>query len=59
MGQIGVNFDPRWAFTGKVGTGVNGQLSARGKRSNRVKYDVSVLLIILGGFGIFWCFKRS
>ena len=34
MGQIGVNCDRRWAFKGKVGTGINGQLEARGKRSN-------------------------
>jgi len=29
-----VNFDSRWAFKGKVGTAINGQLTARGKRSN-------------------------
>ena len=32
--EIGVNCDRRWAFKGKVGTGINGQLGARGKRSN-------------------------
>ena len=43
-----MNFDSRWAFKGKVGTGINGPSKARGTRSNREKSGVSVLLIILG-----------
>ena len=34
IGQIRVNVDRRWAFKGKVGTGISGQLVARGKQSN-------------------------
>ena len=48
-----MNCDRRWAFKGKVGTGINGQLGARGKRSNQAKSAVSVLLIILTDFEYF------
>ena len=34
MGRMNVNVDSRCAFKRKVGTGINGQLGARGKRSN-------------------------